>query len=201
MTTQPTATLAMKAPNSISPWVLGQVPDAPVVEKLPVHFWPLQGAAVVQSKQFQGCRKRKPFMLPTPTPIFQFYLSASLWCHWGFFLLPRLGTDLLPQTAKDKVPGASQWGDPSLVPSAKRSLWCDFHAVQEELRAEVQGGGRGRAILRTHQRFGHPKANRKGTWGDRAVRGKTEGFPFPRYKRIQLTNPFYRMPGAALSSN
>lgn len=65
-------------------------------------------------------------MLPAPTQIFQFYFSISLWCHWDFFLLPKLGTDLLPQTAKQKVPGTSQWGEPSLVPPAKPSRLISF---------------------------------------------------------------------------
>lgn len=71
-------------------------------------------------------------------------------------------------------------GNPALFPQADPHMWFHFPPVQEDLRAEVQGGGRGRAVLRTHQCLGEPEANRKGTRGGCAIqREHWGGLPSP----------------------
>lgn len=117
-------------------------------------------------------------MLSAPFQRFSLFFCL-LTVPLGFFLLPSLDTDLLPQTAEEEEAGTALGGIQPCCP--RLTLMCDLFApVQEELRAEVQGGGRGRAVLRTHQRHREPQANRKGTEGGKG------GFTLSRYKRIQL---------------
>lgn len=144
-----------------------------------------QGVAVVQSKQFQGCTICSASPYSNVSVLFFTPYGVI-----GIFSIAQTGHWFSPPNCKWESGGILVRGDPNLVPP-RGSCLISFPPVQEDLRAEVQGGGRGRAVLGTHQRFRQPKANRKGTWDGSAVQS---------YKRIPFTNPFYTMPGA-LSSN
>lgn len=112
-----------------------------------------------------------------------FFLFGIFFCL-GFFCLGFFSLCSLEHWFSAPVcKGWSGWnipvGEASLAAQADPHVWSHLHPVQEELRAEVQGGGRGRAVLWTHQRCRQPEANRKGTWDASAGLGENGALPSP----------------------
>lgn len=128
--------------------------------------------------------------------VFFYLLMVSL----GFFSVAQTG--FAPPNCKQE----SVWNIPvrgTQPCSPRQTLTCGFISPQSKKTYEQKC----READEAEQSFERTSAsgNQKQTEKVPEVavlfRGNTGGFTFSRYRRIQLTNPFYRVPGAASSSN